>query len=146
MRAIYNAIYNVFLGDADLKVALPGGLHFLIAKQDSRGDPTVYPYATYFPITQTSRKHTFSNDVESILFQITVVGDSYEHMVVAFAAFVGGRSPQRGFDYAVISVDGFEDAKLERQPATYQHDSENNKWRLIITYRLDLEKIDTVRT
>jgi len=145
MDAVFDAIFSHFSNDAPLVAALPGGLWFLVAQQKSRTASQVFPYAVYFPVS-VLESLTFTEEEERFIFQFSIFSKSYADLKIALTACRGSDEPDEGLDFARLSPSGYEPARLVRETTNFQHNSENGVWQATLIYRIELERLTSIRS
>lgn len=147
MKVVFEAIMSHFQSDSILLALLTGGLWFISAPQnDDNASPTVeVPYAVYNPISIIN-DFTFTEDIDNFIFQFNVYTETYDELETIIAAFVGDSDPANGFHFAELAPTGYEATKLIPVSTAYNFVGETRLWQVTITYSIDLEKTDSIRT
>jgi hypothetical protein len=124
MQNILTGIYARYSGDAALKAAIPGGLHFEMAPQ-----AVTSPYATYFMTSGYPDYWLGGRKFEVITIQFDIFAVSNTLRLTAYAALTAL------YDDSRPTATGYTSVLMERtNQQLLREGSQNELFRAIVTY------------
>ena len=125
MDAILTAIYALYSGNAALKAALPGGLHYEVAPQS-----TTTTYATYFLVDAMPEYWFGGRKYELTRIQFDIYGYTNALRMTAYNALIAL------YDDSRPTATGYTAIIMERENQQMLRDGDNDKlFRAMVDYQ-----------
>jgi hypothetical protein len=133
MKALCDSIVSKFTGNASLKAATPGGLHFSEAPQSKPMPFVVYDIISAMP------DYTFTENYEGATVQFAIYSNTSDSAQVndIFGKLIAV------FDWCTLTLTGYTSIYMKR---TFSHVEKNTDdpqiryWQYIVQYELNINK------